>query len=109
MLKGEKPQEVFISQMTSIQVYIDEDDVGMWRVCKIENGRQTCSIPQVISLGPIKEIICHKLPGMYRFAVAYLKSAGIAYAKSGKYSGDAVWWGDEVQECIAAEQWSHMN
>ncbi len=111
MLKGEEPQEVFIAPMTSVQVYIDEDDVIMLRVCKIENGRQTCSEPQVVSMGPATEVVCEKLPWMYRFAVAYLKSDGVAYARQAKYEGDNMWWSEEVEEnsCCLMEGWSHMN
>ena len=110
MLKGEEPQEVFISQMTSMRVYIDEDDVGMWQICKIEDGKQVCSIPTILTMGPVTEIICHKLPGLYRFAVAYIKEDGIGYAKYAKYNGDVVWWSEEVmEEGVAIGQWSYMN
>ena len=43
-------KDAYKAQDFHMILYIDEDDVGMWRVCKIENGRQTCSVPQVISL-----------------------------------------------------------
>lgn len=110
MLKGEQPDEVFIAPMTSVVVYIDEDNVGMWRVCQIENGMQKCSIPQVFSIGPVTEVVCEQLPGLYRFAIAYLKGNGRAYAKQGKFMGDEMWWDDEIEEeCVALDQWSHMN
>jgi len=111
MLKGEEPDEVFIAPMTSIKVYIDEDDVAMWRACKIENGRQICSMPQVVSIGPITEIVCGRLPRLYWFVVGYCNVAGFARAKAGKYQGAVVWWGEEVEaeQSLALSQWRYMN
>ncbi len=111
MLKGQEPSEVFIAPMTSVQMYIDEDNVAMWRICKIQNGQQTCSIPQVLSLGPVTEVVCERLPILYRFAVAYLTSDGLACAKQGKYTGGEVWWSEEVKEetCDAVGEWRYMN
>ena len=111
MLKGEKPDEVFIAPMTSVLVYIDEDDVAMWRICKIENGRQVCSIPQVLSMGPVIEVVCDRLPKLYWFIVGYLKSDGQALAKQGHYQGNLVWWSEEVEAepNFAMSQWRNMN
>lgn len=111
MLKGEVPDEVFIAPMTSVQVYIDEDDVAMWRICRIENGRQSCSVPQVLSIGPVREVVCERLPWLYCFAVAYRNCTGSAYAKQAKYQGDIVWWGEEVpdESRFAVSKWRYMN
>ena len=111
MLKGESPDEVFIAPMTSMQVYIDEDDVAMWRVCKIESGQQVCSVPQVLSMGPVTEVVCERLPRLYCFAVAYLKADGQVCARDAKYAGDVVWWSEEVHEesCYAGREWRYMN
>ena len=111
MLKGEAPDEVFIAPMTSVQVYIDEDDVAMWRICKIANGRQLCSVPQVLSIGPVQEVVCECLPWLYRFVVAYRDRNGCAYAKQAKYQGDTVWWSEEVpdESRLALAKWRYMN
>ncbi len=111
MLKGEVPDEVFIAPMTSAQVYIDEDDVAMWRICKIENGQQLYSEPQVLSLGPVQEVVCERLPWLYWFVVAYLGPTGRACAKQAKYQGDIVWWSEEIQDesRFAKNEWRYMN
>ena len=111
MLKGESPEEVLIAPMTSMQVYVDEDDVAMWRVCKIESGKQVCSVPQVLSMGPVTEVVCKRLHRLYWFAVAYLKADGQACAREAKYAGNVVWWGEEVNEksCCASTEWRYMN
>ncbi len=96
MQKGENPQEVLIAPTASVQVYIDEDDVAMFRVSRIEDNQQMWSRPQVVSIGPVAEIVCDNVPEMLGFVVAYTKDDGIAYGRQGKYEGDYVWWSDEI-------------
>ncbi len=111
MRKGESVEEVFITPETSIQVFIDEDDVAMWRLCEIKSGELVCGKPKVISLGPIMEILTEKLPGLSRFVVAYVKLNGTSYVKKGGYSGQKVWWTEEMteEECWANELWPLRN
>lgn len=107
MRKGEPIEEVFISPAISVQVCIDEDDVGMWRMRKIEDGAQFYSDFQVASMGPVNEIVCERIPGSNRFVVAYIKADGIAYAKQGKFAGDVVYWSAEVtgEPCFEHDAW----
>lgn len=113
MRKGEAPEETFISPKTSVQVYIDEDDVGMFRLCKIESGAQRCSLPLVVSIGPVTEIVCEPLDSYDCFVVAYAKPDGTACARQGVYedADEAVWWSEEVQEepCCEMGLWALRN
>lgn len=98
MRKGEPADEVFIAPDISVHVYIDEDDVAMCCLFKIENGMQMVSQSLVLSMGPVIEVICEKLTEDYTFVVAYTRTNGISYAKQGVFSEQDLLWSEEIQE-----------
>ncbi len=98
MRKGEQVEEMLIAPEISIQVFIDEYGAGQWRICKAENGHQLCSKSAMITSEPVVEIITERLPGNCRFVVVYVKSNGSVYIKKGGYSGQKVWWTEEISE-----------
>ncbi len=111
MQKGQPPEEVMIDLTTIAQMYIDQDDVAMCKVYKIENGLRVFGKPVVISMGPVTQIVGSKLPGDGRLAVAYLKINGAAYVRKGLYANDHVCWEKEMgeEECWVAESWPLTN
>ena len=111
MRKGDSVEEVFITPETSMQVYIDEDGAALGRLCRIEDGEWICDTPEVISMGPVREIVSEKLPGFCRFVVAYLKDDGSAYVKKGEYAQQKVQWAGEMteEECWMEELWALRN
>ncbi|MCP4646669.1 MAG: hypothetical protein GY852_02895 [bacterium] len=111
MRKGDSIEELFITPETSVQLFIDEDGAALGRLCRIENGERVCDNPEVISMGPVMEIVTEKLPGAYRFVVAYLKDDGSAYVKKGEYAEEKVSWASEMteEECWMEELWALRN
>ena len=111
MRKGDSVEEVFITPETSVQLFIDEDGAALGRLCRIENGERVCDKPEVISMGPVMEIVSEKLPGFSRFVVAYIKDDGSAYVKKGEYAEQKVWWASEMteEECWMEELWALRN
>ncbi len=111
MYKGQSSEVVVITPETSMQVYIDQDDVAMCKLCSIENGVQVCRKPVVISMGPVTQIVGEKLTGSGRIAVAYLKIDGSAFVRKGYYAGDMIEWEKEMgeEEYWVADPWPLMN
>lgn len=111
MYKGQSPEVVMITPETSIQVYIDQDDVAMCKLCSTENGVQVSRKPVVISMGPVTQIVGEKLPGSGLIAVAYLKIDGTAYVRKGYYTDDVIEWDKEMgeEEYWVADPWPLMN
>ncbi|NQT74043.1 MAG: hypothetical protein HQ553_14965 [Chloroflexi bacterium] len=98
MYKGQSPEMIVITPETSMQVYIDQDDVAMCKLCSIENGVQVYQNSAVISMGPVTQIVGEKLTESGRIAVAYLKIDGAAYVRKGYYAGDMIEWEKEIGE-----------
>ena len=72
MYKGESPEVIVLTPKTSMQVYIDQDDVAMCKLCTIENGVPVCQKPVVISMGPVTQIV-----GGVVFCLAYEKEKSL--------------------------------
>lgn len=111
MYKGQSPEVITINPETNIQVYIDQDDVAMCKLCSVENGVQVCRKPVVISMGPVTQIVGDKLPGTGRIAVAYLKIDGAAYVRKGYFTDNTLEWEKEMgeEEYWVADPWPLMN